>query len=951
MNHFLRCLGVLLLGPVLAGAQIITCEPAEFTADDTVTITYDARLGNGALAGQEGPVYLHSGLITGTVFEPSGWRFVQGKWGEDDPRVRMEPIGSDRHRIRLHPRSFYGLPEDEELLQLAFVFRDASGTIVGKSADEGDIFYPELDKFPNGPLERADGRDGRFLGALRGRPERLPSGAVSFSDGRGRLLVRRYPGGVLNLVFLPTGATEVPPSEALLPEAQALPLPMPEVAGRAYRFPGAAQGASLEVEPAPIRFALNSEERSLLEAAGGFFFDTSDTLIGPVTGIRLKLKPGERLYGGGSRATPLDKRGQRFYHYTTANYGYTYGEAALNVSIPFLLSSEGYGILFDSYRRGYLDMGHTESDVLEAGVKDTLLSVFLIPGNDPPEILRTFTELVGRQPLPPRWALGYIQSRFGYRTQEEALNITRRTLDAGFPLDAILIDLYWFGDRDRMGDWAWQPRQWPDPEGMIRRLADWGVQTILISESYFIRDTRLWDELVDRELLARQADGSPFVIPDFWAGPAGLLDVFKPEARAWFWPLYRKQTLKGLAGWWCDSGEPENHPAGMMHVNGSAEEVHNLYGNYWSRILWEGYRKDFPRQRLFNLNRSGTTGMQRYAVFPWSGDVSRSWDAYRAQLPIMLGMGMSGVPFMHSDLGGFTGGPRDEELYTRWLQLGTFTPIMRVHGDALGIMPEPIFYPDSVQTRVKEAIALRYRLLPYNYTLTWEAHLQGRPLARPMAFHFPADTALAGREDQYLWGEHLLVAPVLEKGADLRLLQLPEGYWYDYYRGGRPLPGGMPVVQPGPADRIPLLVRAGSWLPEYAGSGNAGRWFNDSIAWKLFLPVGEGLVKGRCYVDDGHTPGAYEKEEYALLAPEAEVDARRIQIRMAIQMGSRASSDLLPAPAWSSLEVYGLAEAPRSIQLGGKALPAGNWNWDAGRHILHIRPRGSDLEATITIKR
>jgi alpha-glucosidase (family GH31 glycosyl hydrolase) len=266
-------------------------------------------------------------------------------------------------------------------------------------------------------------------------------------------------------------------------------------------------------------------------------------------------------------------------------------------------------------------------------------------------------------------------------------------------------------------------------------------------------------------------------------------------------------------------------------------------------------------------------------------------------------------------------------------------------------MPEPIFYPDSVQARIKEAIALRYRLLPYNYTLTWEAHLQGWPLARPMAFHFPADTALAGREDQYLWGEHLLVAPVLEKGADLRLLQLPEGYWYDYYRGGRPLPGGMPVVQPGPADRIPLLVRAGSWLPEYADNRNAGRWFNDSIAWKLFLPVGEGLVKGRCYVDDGHTPGAYEKEEYALLAPEAEVDARRIQIRMAIQMGSRASSDLLPAPAWSSLEVYGLAEAPRSIQLGGKALPAGNWNWDAGRHILHIRPRGSDLEATITIKR
>ena len=923
---------LLLLGPLQA--QLLTVVPAQPVADDTVTLIFDARAGNGVLAGHEGPVYAHTGVIIGSPDEPSGWRYVQGNWGQDDARMKLTPLGNDRYQFRLHIRSFYGIPEDEPFLQLAFVFRNRNGSLVAKDTGEADIFYPQLEVFEHGPLEKADGRDGQTLGPVSGIFT-FPDGTILLSDGTQRLLLRYFRPGLVNLVYLPVAGTELPPSEAVIrfPEAWE--------EGLAQRFEGdgpvslpLGPGHSLEVRQNPLRFAVHRGDSVLFQAENGFFFDAGDPAIGPVSGLRLQLQPAERLYGTGSRALPLDRRGRRLYAYNTASYGYTWGEEDLNISIPYLYSSRHYGLFFDTYRRGYFDLGATESDILEFGAKDSVLSLYLILGEgNPASIQQDYAWLTGTQPMPPRWALGYIQSRYGYKSQAELERITGETLAAGYPLDAVLLDLYWFGGKGRMGDLDWDPVQWPDPDAMMRWLAAREVQTLLITETYFVEGTRHMAALQEQGLLARNPEGAPYIIPDFWAGPAGLLDVFQPGAGDWLWPFYQAQLDRGAAGFWCDSGEPENHPKRMRHRPGPAEQVHNLYGSYWAKLLYEHHQAANPGQRFFNLIRSGYAGMQRYATFPWSGDVSRSWDAYRAQVPIMLGAGLCGIPYMHADLGGFTGGPKDEELYRRWVQMGTFVPVMRIHGDAEGIEPEPIFYSQPTQDIVKEAIRLRYRLLPYTYTLAWEQATAGHPLARPLFYHYPADTVAARLSDTYLWGENLLVAPILRPGQATRSLYLPAGQWYDFFTG-TPATGGQwheVTVQP---DRLPLFVREGSFLGmSHRNLPHTQAYRGDSLAIHFYPgPVGT-QATGQVYQDDGETAGAYFTGDYRLLRLQGSRSRKGYLIDLTAE--GPGHSDL-PAGLTVHWVLHDVAGTPTRVRWNGKKLPAGTWTHAPGRRQLML---------------
>ena len=450
-------------------------------------------------------------------------------------------------------------------------------------------------------------------------------------------------------------------------------------------------------------------------------------------GVRFRLAPGERLYGTGSRALPLDRRGYRLELYNQAHYGSQNHEPNLNITLPTVLSSRGYMLFFDNYAPGYLDLGKTDPNVLEYGGEGLKsLSYFVITGHDQAEILDRYTALTGRQPLPPRWALGLIQSRFGYKSETEMQQVARRMRRENFPLDALVLDLYWFGGTKKQGDFAWEPTGFPDPAGMMGRLKQQGVKTILISEPYVMRTSRN-DSLVRTQgLVGTDAAGRPFTVGSFWAGPASILDVFKPAARNWLWNNYRRLHDQGAAGWWSDLGEPENHPAAMRHAWGPARQVHNAYGQLWAGIFRDNYAQEFPDERVFNLARSGWAGLQRNGVFPWSGDINRSWSGLQAQVPVMLGMGQGGVGYMHSDAGGFCVGGIDPELYTRWLQMASLCPILRPHGE--GVPPEPYYYPDPYKSAVRDAVHLRYQLLPYLYTLAWQNTTTGAPLVRAMDY-------------------------------------------------------------------------------------------------------------------------------------------------------------------------------------------------------------------------
>ncbi|RMG75869.1 MAG: glycoside hydrolase family 31 protein [Bacteroidetes bacterium] len=929
--------------------QLLTVRPAQPTADDTVTIIFNAREGNGVLAGYKEAVYAHTGVIIGTPDEPSGWRYVQGNWGQDDARMKMTPLGEDLYQFKLHIRSFYGIPEDEPFLQLALVFRNRNGSLVAKDTGEADIYYPQIEVFEHGPLEKADGRDGTFMGDVADIFT-LPDGSIVLSDSQQRLRLQYFEEGLVNLTYLPVPGTEAPESEAVIafPEYW-LDSTSALFHGNQTTYLPLGEGVFLQVQQNPLRWAIRRGDSLLLESEEGFFFDPGDPMIGPVSGLRLRLQPGERLYGTGSRALPLDRRGHRLYAYNTASYGYTWGEEDLNISIPYLLSSRGYALFFDTYRRGYFDLGHTESDILEFGAKDSVLSVYILLGKSgkPDEIQRDYTWLTGTQPMPPIWALGYIQSRYGYKSQAELERITQQTLDAGYPLDAVLLDLYWFGGLARMGDLDWDSEQFPDPDGMMRWLDEKQVQTLLITETYFVEGTRHMQALEEKGLLTRDPDGKSFIIPDFWAGPAGLLDVFQPGVAEWLWPFYQAQLDRGADGFWCDSGEPENHPKKMRHRPGPAEQVHNLYGSYWAQHLYEQHARQNPGRRFFNLIRSGYAGMQRYATFPWSGDVSRSWDAYRAQAPIMLGAGLCGIPYMHADLGGFTGGPKDEELYRRWVQMGTFVPIMRIHGDAEGIEPEPIFYSEVTQDIVREAIKLRYRLLPYTYTLAWEQMTDGHPLARPLFYHYPADDRVQGRYDSYLWGRDLLVAPIWERGATQRQVHLPEGRWYDFY-SGQPLAGGQTHTVAVAAEHIPVFVRGGSILPRSARDlPNTQAYRGDSLHLSVFPGPRGTIARGKVYQDDGATAGAYETGAYRLLSLEGQWQKK--QYVLSIKAEGQGFNGL-PEALSLTWTLYDLVGQPVRVRWNGKKLDAEAWIYDPNGKTLTVITQSASAPGKLEVK-
>jgi oligosaccharide 4-alpha-D-glucosyltransferase len=593
---------------------------------------------------------------------------------------------------------------------------------------------------------------------------------------------------------------------------------------------------------------------------------------GHIRGLKLAL-PGDALWvGGGERATGLYRNGQRISLYNAPAYGYGEGQDQLNYSVPFVMSTAGYGLFFDNPAKGYIDFGKTTGGILEAAFESGRLDVFIVPGKDLNEILKRYSLLTGRQPLPPRWALGNFVSRFGYRSQQQAEDVVVQMRKDSFPMDALIIDLFWFGKtiQETLGNLDWDKDNWPQPDKMIRGFAQENINTILITEPFTIEGTKEFKSSLPH--LALDSTGKPFRLTEFYFGKGGLIDLFRKPAQQWFWQFYKRETDRGVAGWWGDLGEPEHHPKAIMHNLSDlgikrrvgANEIHNIYGHYWSGMVYENWIRDYPDKRLFFLNRAGYAGSQRYSIFPWTGDVGRNWSGYRAQMPTLQGMGLSGVPFIHSDAGGFAMTDKaDPELYIRWLQFAAYTPIFRPHGSALGdltpentisLPSEPCFWDDDTKRKALKLIRERYRLLPYLYSTSWEHLQEGKPLMRPMILLDANNKNLQQAEDQYMWGSALLVAPVLREGETTRKLYLPEGIWYRFHDLS-PEKGGQWISEPTAADRIPVFAKGGSFLPYWdkqVMQSTADYRPQDTLTIRYFPGHSEDVYT--FYDDDGITP-------------------------------------------------------------------------------------------------
>lgn len=601
--------------------------------------------------------------------------------------------------------------------------------------------------------------------------------------------------------------------------------------------------------------------------------------------IQFNLTKDEALYGAGARVLGMNRRGNRLELYNRAHYGYETESKLMNFTMPIAISSNQYMIHFDNAPIGFLDFDSKKTNELTYETISGNKKYQVVVGDSWADMVSNYTNLTGKQEMLPRWAMGNIASRMGYHDQAEVKFVVDKFRRDSIPLDGIILDLYWFGKtvQGTMGNLDWDKDNFNRPDEMIAYNKKQGVKTVLITEPFILTTSSKWNEAVNADILAKTKDGKPFTY-DFYFGNTGLIDIFKPEAKTWFWNVYKKFINQGIDGWWGDLGEPEVHPKALQHINGSADEVHNIYGSEWAKLVYDGYKTDFPEQRPFILMRSAYSGAQRYGMIPWSGDVNRTWGGLYGQTEISLQMGMQGIPYMHSDLGGFAGNYEDDELYTRWLQYGVFQPIYRPHAQE-DVPSEPIFKNLATKALAKQAIELRYQLIPYNYTLVYENSISGQPLMRPLFFEDDSNKELLNISTTYFWGKNFLVSPIVEKGLKMQKVHFPKGFnWFDFYTDEK-VKGGQVLEVETKTAYIPTYVRGGSFIPMAKLVQTTEDYNLDEFEVHYFFDEEVKQSSDYMYNDDGKTPNAVEKGLFEKINFTSKVEKSSVKIEIATEKG------------------------------------------------------------------
>ncbi|PJE41154.1 MAG: glycosyl hydrolase [Flavobacterium sp.] len=677
---------------------------------------------------------------------------------------------------------------------------------------------------------------------------------VKTSDGTYR--IKPYSNKIVETSFVPNGEVFNPNSHAVIKTPEKVNA---SVSKTATSISLVTNNITVVINKAPFRITYSNQGKVLLSEKTGYIKKDSTEIL------QFNLDNSEMLFGGGARALGMNRRGNRLALYNRAHYGYETRAELMNFCIPLVLSSKMYAVHFDNGAIGHLDLDSKKNNTLEYETISGRKTYQIIVGDTWEDLIANYTDLTGKQPMPARWTLGNFSSRFGYHTQEEVEKTINRFQTDGIPVDAIILDLYWFGKevKGTMGNLDWDKDQFPNPEKMIADLKAKGVKTILITEPFVLTTSSKWQEAADQKVLVTDKSGKPATW-DFYFGNTGVVDIFKPEGNQWFWNVYKRLINQGVGGMWGDLGEPEVFPSKVVTAAGKADEVHNIYGHHWAKLIADGYKKDFPNQRPFILMRAGYSGSQRFGMMPWSGDVSRSWGGLQSQMEIAMQMGMQGMAYMHSDLGGFAGDYFDNELYLRWLQYGVFNPIFRPHAQE-DVASEVAYKDVHTKAKAKKAVELRYQLLPYNYTLAFENNQKGTPLMRPLFFEEPTNEKLFNEKESYFWGDAFLIKPITKAGVTSTEVYFPKSNnWFDFYSGKKYVAGSTETVAVAETS-IPTFVRGGSFVPMIETIQNTSKYSLDNFNLHFYFDDTVKTSSGKLYNDNGETPQAFEKGQFEIL--------------------------------------------------------------------------------------
>lgn len=580
------------------------------------------------------------------------------------------------------------------------------------------------------------------------------------------------------------------------------------------------------------------------------------------------LAPEEHIYGLGERASSLNLRPGNYCSWNTDPAGsYTHGNDPLYIGTPIYLSLSNAGsylVYYDNSFRSYFQIG----DNFKASFTGGMLRYYLFFGSFE-KIFEQLAELVGRPCMPPRWVLGYHQSRWGYRTEADIREVVKGFEEHNLPVSAIHLDIDYM---DGFRVFTINSNRFPEMKKLTSDLEDKGIKLVASLNPAVKRDRKyeVFNQGSSKDVFCKLPNGK-ILSGVSWPGWSVFPDFTKPEARKWWQDQYQSLLSAGISGIWHDMNEPasfaawgdKTFPISTSHSmdgrGGDHLEAHNLYGLLMNQAGYEAIHEYAPNKRPWIFSRAGWAGLHRYA-WNWTGDVESTWESLKQTIPTILGLGLSGHAFSGVDIGGFSGSP-GAELYLRWFQMATFLPLFRTHS-AIGTKSrEPWAYGEPTTGIIRNFLKLRYKLIPYLYTLAWEAAHTGISPIRPIFWENPEDKRLWDVEDEFLLGNAVLLAPILHEKEYKRRITLPRGNWYSFWDDQQYI-GPSQFELPVTLETIPLFIKSGSLLPmEESG--------------KICINVYPDIVNtnsNHIYFDDGDGYGAWRVDNFHFNAKQNSMD-------------------------------------------------------------------------------
>ncbi|WP_404454496.1 glycoside hydrolase family 31 protein [Virgibacillus necropolis] len=673
----------------------------------------------------------------------------------------------------------------------------------------------------------------------------------------------------------------------------------------------------LLIKQAPFRVTVFDADGSIIlhEGERGMGHKVTGEII-----AHKAMDQADRFYGFGEKSGFLDKRGEKYTMWNTDVYAPHNPETdPLYESIPYFMTlrnGRAHGVFFDNTFRTVFDMKSAD-DTYAFMAEGGQLDYYVMAGPTPKAVLTQYTHLTGRMPVPPKWALGFHQSRYSYESEAEVRALAENFLERDIPVDVIHLDIHYMNG---YRVFTFDKEKFPNPEKMITDLRAMGIRIVPIVDPGVKKDSEYltYQEGVTGDHFCKYIEGETY-FGDVWPGTSAFPDFTDEKVRKWWGNKHAYYTDMGIEGIWNDMNEPavfnetKTMDVAVMHRNDGKptthRELHNVYGLLMGEATYEGMKVQLKGKRPFLLTRAGYAGVQRYASV-WTGDNRSFWEHLQMSLPMCMNLGLSGVPFTGPDVGGFAH-DTNAELLVRWTQVGAFTPYFRNHSAIGTHYQEPWQFGPENEAIMKKYIQMRYEWMPQLYSLFYQASATGLPVMRPLLMEFPDDVKTYNVNDQFMIGDNVIIAPILAPSVKDRAVYLPAGEWVDY-ASQKVYGGNQTHLIHAELDDLPIFVKKGTALMQGEWTSNA-----DKAPHKVWMDVYAGSTEENYvfthYDDDGET-FAYENGTYMKLEVEILSNKEAVSVNIRNQEG-----DFVPSYRTIELRVHGLAEGQEVLINGSIA--------------------------------